>query len=885
MEKTEMSDSKKKFYIESIEKYLVYRGELTTDGYIGIPVGVSTYIKDREAASKKTPLIFYVVGTLIERIGTDSDEVILNDLIERGYLVSVLNYYSDPRTVSPRIDFSIQTVKTNIWTREEFKREQLAGVPFSPIYVYNMPSGYNIARQLNFWSIDRHGADGSLDFIMSVWNNDFVSVKGDRIITFPDGRQMTVREYTESLPGGKVTDISQCIRSDGSYISFDLNMDILYPTSPKNKVPVLLYAQSSQDTVGTWKFVDRPHATGYLNRGYALALYDYPFIPMARTDHYGYFDGDRAPGHKTGDNYTYSVGKPNDTLSSTAAQRFVRHLADVEGEKFRFDTDHVGIMGISKTGNTLRMAHPDPTTIYEPRYFAGHHGETRYENGDTADRFDENGKLLAKGGEPQPWLTDSKGNPISSHAHFCSTSVGSATESINSDFSPIYCPGTMQPGGSYYSFWPDVASRCYTADVPFLGYVCPDLGHSFARGIDRDHGVDTYSALFDMADYNLRGAPAKCEYIVPKDASVGVSTNTVIQVKFNASIPESEIEKISIITPLGKQLRGVWKSSWGRTLWEFIPFGMAGSEYYTLSVPADLCADNGKPIAAPKLVSFLTAAEGATGALASDFTLSYGEERELVTTAPTGRYNVCKLRFGVNNDAANAIDVKLGGETVGTAYIGGIGEYDIDLTEIAKAHAGEEIKLSLSLKKKAGKSTAANLKLAECGSESVEFKAEHVITDEEGRAAVKITDAVLETKFLPYHSYYSGADVIARFRPLGALTPEDLGRRFVLKLELYDTVSRQISINVGYHSKEGEIDLKAVRANRVTRQGEWQTLEVPFSIDEERHVGVLDRGFVSLFAEQHGAASPEKPFYVSSLELEETVTDVDLTAPRLIWRK
>ena len=172
--------NKKQFSIDSIEKHLVYRGELATDGCIGIPVGISTYIKDRDAADHKTPLIFYVVNTMTKRVGTASDEEILIDFLERGYLVCVLDYYFDPRAAVPKLEWSIQNIKCNFATREEFKCEQLAGVPFSLLFIYNLPAGYSLTRQLNFWSIDRHGVDGSFDFIISVWNNDFVSTKGNK---------------------------------------------------------------------------------------------------------------------------------------------------------------------------------------------------------------------------------------------------------------------------------------------------------------------------------------------------------------------------------------------------------------------------------------------------------------------------------------------------------------------------------------------------------------------------------------------------------------------------------------------------------------------------------------------------------------------------------
>ena len=56
-------------------------------------------------------------------------------------------------------------------------------------------------------------------------------------------------------------------------------------------------------------------------------------------------------------------------------------------------------MGHSKAGVVTFMGAEHPELLNETRYFPGHHGETRYENGDTESRDGING------GEPQPWLT------------------------------------------------------------------------------------------------------------------------------------------------------------------------------------------------------------------------------------------------------------------------------------------------------------------------------------------------------------------------------------------------------------------------------------------------------------------------------------------------
>ena len=236
------------FSVNSLEGFAVSVTELENDGKIGIPLAIKTYVKDKKSTSATTPLILYIVGTNTERIGTDSDETIISDLLSRGYVVSVFDYYGSPLAVTPMLEESIQRIRSGLALGRDGWRERLLGGALcaSP-YVYVLPSGYNITRQANFWSFDRHGTAGQFDFILSVWNNDFLGVWGNKgIITYPDGRKESVREYTESLPNGRVSEIYQCIRRNAKPIEMNLYMDIIYPTSPEKKVPVMLYRQSSQ---------------------------------------------------------------------------------------------------------------------------------------------------------------------------------------------------------------------------------------------------------------------------------------------------------------------------------------------------------------------------------------------------------------------------------------------------------------------------------------------------------------------------------------------------------------------------------------------------------------------------------------------------------------
>ena len=89
--------------IGGMEEYLKYSTSLANDGYIGVPLDIYTYYG--ENTNSKTPVMLYVINTNTERIGTDDDYTIVNDLVvNKGFIVCVLDYKNNPKTVSPDLD-------------------------------------------------------------------------------------------------------------------------------------------------------------------------------------------------------------------------------------------------------------------------------------------------------------------------------------------------------------------------------------------------------------------------------------------------------------------------------------------------------------------------------------------------------------------------------------------------------------------------------------------------------------------------------------------------------------------------------------------------------------------------------------------------------------
>ena len=294
--------------IAGLEENLKYSLALTDDGYIGIPVDLYTYYTDD--TDEERPVVVYVINTNTERIGTDSDYKIVNELInEKGFIVVVLDYKNNPKSMTPNLERSVHAIGSKIDNNGMY----LNGQKYKKWYNYVVPSGYNIETDVYYWSIDKHGADGCLDWIVQSWNNDFRAVYGDRTITYPNGTTKKVSEV-------EAKDIYDCVKPDGSPLDLDLRMDIIYPTNPKKDVPVWLTSSSWETRPAVWSDY-RTISTGFSFSGYAVAVFDYGYVPMAREDHYAYFDGNTAPGHITGDNYTYSVDMFTAVKSQTAVIR------------------------------------------------------------------------------------------------------------------------------------------------------------------------------------------------------------------------------------------------------------------------------------------------------------------------------------------------------------------------------------------------------------------------------------------------------------------------------------------------------------------------------------------------------------------------------------
>ncbi len=717
---------------------------LTKWGYCGFEVKVTTYVKNKDtsAVPDNGILITYVINTNTERVGTDSDVDIITSLLERGYVVAVLDYQNDERAVSPALDWSLQTLR-RLMLADDTMTTYLSDValPLHKEQSYALPAGYNIEVGVDYFNFAEHSVKGTMEHIVDIWNGDygnnsgqdFLSDNGNTVIPWgqktledgtlvyndangvrcvkdgdgyvyiADGDGVSVGD-TVADPSGVVAEYKKvrddavwtdseartikikytlaedwwdCVKKDGSVIDVTLRMDILYPTNPEREVPVMGLSSSYETRSGDWLNQIRPHMTGFLFAGYAGAMWDHAYTPMARDDHYGYFQGDQ------GERNCFTLMGYTGIQAQTAAVRRLRYLADTEGEKYAFDLDHFGVYGHSKGCYVYVLGHPDPLSLEEQDLFPDNPGMETY------------GEL--------PWATYSDGTAIPSNVQMVYGSSGSGNLWGTEGYAPMFISqgvndNALTPDSAYHNY----STLAYQYDIPSLDFTMPGVGHTIIYGYSEEFDTDMYHAFFKFAHYWLNDANADVAYITPIKGSTGVGTTDVITVKFTGPIPASEIEKVKVINLYdGTVASGRWESAFGNTTWHFTPDGLDGGALYHVFVPKEMKAENGKEMARDFGITFRTTYESTVSATLGGNAIEKTQETDtgvfvFFDETDFSLSTTTSLRVGVTGESINRIQVyaveeynetdptlSTLGALLDTVSVFGEGKYDADISAYA----------------------------------------------------------------------------------------------------------------------------------------------------------------------------------------------------------
>ena len=920
---------------ETFKSYLVQDTQKKSDDYVGSVQYTAYYDTSKgeiTSGYEGTPVVIYSVNHPgIERIGTDSNATIIQSMLDRGYVVVVLDYLENNKAVSPAIDYSAQTFRTAVRKGQLLKTSVFPSGELHENFL--APSGYNVILNEVFWEIDKHSASGTLEKIVENWNSDFKATKGGKLVKWvhEDGTRKTVAVADDGTSpkwynasgkedaNGEYTyikytvaeTITDCVDPDGSFIDMNLYINIAYPTNPEKEVPVTALANSSgYPTTSVTSADPRAHSAGFLYNGYVNLVFDYLWVPMARSASWGYYDGSAGI---TQDHMNYGLMMYNDKLVNTAAMRYLRYLSVNGGNTFKFDLDKFFVYGNSKGGwfsflgeevvqSTLAngVYANDAEKIdaidailasFTPhRYFNGKDGQTRYQLGEgsiTKDGFTVNA------GEAQPWLlysVDSSydssvkaGQEIISGIQLGYASNGSQQEDITAGHTPMIIASHMYDDyNAAYGYSNDITNICRELGITLIHFEVP-LGHTLTYGPDMNHGADTYKAVFDYIGYFLKGEALEVIHVEPLAGEGKVALTSKILIQFAGDVGADEITKVTV-TGGGETLSGTWTTQFGGTEWIFTPDNMKGNTEYTVTVPAGLKGNNGSAVENAYTSTFVTDYDK----VSTEMTLTESDNGNYYSfTAPAlTNGNGFVFRFRTNNDAANTVSLyavdstaSYEGTLLGSVRVHGEESYEIDISDYIAANADKNVVLLLKADKAAGGAVVTNETFDTYKPSNSKL---NITTGAsiDGKTALKISleNAVTVKGVSKYYPKNTHLFTYGKVTGTSASSIENYGRRYLIELDIYDTISRTVQFKLNSMTKReayGTIDYNNIFFAVTTTANDWTHVSFIYEVYEPDYgkPAVTNVQSLAIFAAPDGTTG--SPFYFDDLIVTELTTDVE----------
>ena len=489
-----------------------------------------------------SPVIVYVKNHGHERIGMEPDSSILMDYLKQRYIIITLDFKGNENAVSPRFDADMHKLFRAIYGYEApslFEGFNLTPRKYRCFFV---PAGCRVATDLLFWEIDKHGANGTLDYIVDFYNDIIADV-------------VTGKE--------KISSPEELMDRQGRPMQYKLAMDIIYPSMPKKKVPLALYT-STQVTrhphVSPSGY--RPHTIGLLMRGYGYAIIDHCYNPIRR--HYWYLQN-------------YSLDNWNGVAAYTAAIRFLRAHADTYG----IDDRYIGTIGHSKGAySSGLLATPDHENLSERQTF---------------------GDFPKGSAESQPWPGYSSTISVSYQSPGLRTWL--VTDENIPTFTSMGANDHLV--NNQRETFLQQSKVLEEADISYVALFMEDKGHELPYGYDDKLGIDRYELFHTFFDQYLRveeNLPPEVLMMAPRQDEVDVDPTASVSVHFAPFMNEKSIsdgEGVKLLRlNTGKEIRGEWKSSRQGTMFEFTPKHKLGNnETYRIVVSTDVTNKAGTRLA------------------------------------------------------------------------------------------------------------------------------------------------------------------------------------------------------------------------------------------------------------------------------------------------
>jgi hypothetical protein len=496
------------------------------------------------------PAILYLMNHGGRYLGTESNATIIADFLADGYLVVTLDCQQPDQAYTPELDWAILEIRNELATDRLIAT---TGLKVARHETFVIPEGYRLLRNHVYWEIDRHGTEGTMDYLLNFYN----------------------RHIVQNHAVAPAETVEQMVKPNGEPIDYKLRMDIVYPSKPAEVIPVVMI-QSSSSPRKSWQ-TNRPHFIGFKLRGYAFVHYDHNYIPMARSDHYGFSS-------------TYSLDAWNGIASNTAAVRAVRAIAPELG----INAGAIGVSGHSKAsyGATL-LCDPGHTERHEWSQFSNQPPSSP---------------------EPQPW------QGFSSQVNVGYQSMGDGTQRHRSFVGDDYAPTLLACGEwdrlTAAQYWAEHAYHFKRSEVPHLALFMRGIGHTMPYGVDEELGIDRYAVLFDFFEPHLRpdiAHPPVLLYQLPLDGASEVCPVNPVAIRFAASIPPQQITEqgaIRIVSLADNQtIPGQWTVRQRNTFYQWQPATpLEAGNAYRLEIHQDLISESGGKLEQARLVQFTAGA-------------------------------------------------------------------------------------------------------------------------------------------------------------------------------------------------------------------------------------------------------------------------------------
>ena len=528
-----------------------------------LPCDITTYYRTTTAAAP-AGAVLYVVGHCEPRVGTDSDINIINDLLDDGYIVAVVDFLDNPDAVSPYLDCAMSILRYEVGVRKQFVGDYYVSDLVYDTFI--LPAGYRMVRNIEFFDVPKQAAAGTLEYIVSCYNKDAtknaITNKG-----YEWAKAETINDVI--MPNGlPINDVES-----GNYDKFlKYRLDIYYPSIPdeKTEIPVFALASSSdkRTQLNTTGVVDRLFGAGALFGGYALAVYDHEYTSfMLGRDSWGHIDG-----------AGFTLQSANGVKMHTAAIRCIKYYA----EDYGYSNEKIGVAGHSKSSYVVTLSGPNPDKFYESGVYSGQKRNDSY-------------------GE-QPFLTYRDNvTPITSDVTCVYHSMGAGSINRQHFLTPSNVPTYIACGvldnanPAPRDYWEQEFKDYQEMGIPFAAAYMPKIGHTYPPyKADPIYGYNYYKSFRAFFDYYLKGDAPEVMYTgVEVDGTVNMGDKGLF-IYFSAPITEwSLLKSVSVTDTSGNEVEGTWIADCGSTRWVFKTDNLIIGNEYTLTL-GDTAADINK---------------------------------------------------------------------------------------------------------------------------------------------------------------------------------------------------------------------------------------------------------------------------------------------------